>query len=265
MQTRLMIFSLTAILCGTAYAQMTDPAPHEMTVDEARNVVLATAKPPAVYYDSNEKTNGFISEASILPKSISLKTYSKTIYLPLAHINPTMTADDPNATIISFNGHEAIAEHFGLSGASVGVFDRSTYPLLDKRVARRFLDALLVLKAAANRAEEDEELRFQDVARAYRTSTAQPVLDENVRRFRVQAEGAIHDKDFGVAAELYGQALALAPWWPEGHFNRALVLSETGNFSEAIVEMKRYLTLVPEAPDARAAQDKIYDWERKTG
>jgi hypothetical protein len=29
--------------------------------------------------------------------------------------------------------------------------------------------------------------------------------------------------------------------------------------------MKRYLALVPDAPDARAAQDKIYDWERKAG
>jgi hypothetical protein len=264
MQSRLMIFALGAIFCATAYAQMAPTLPHEMTVDEARNVVLAIAKKPAVYYDSNEKTNGVISEASVLPKSISLKTYSKTIYLALAHINPTMTADDPNATIISLNGHEAIAETFGLSGASVGVFDRSTYPLLDKRVARRFLDALLVLKAAANRVEEDEELRFTDVAGAYRASTTQPVLDENVCRLRVQAEGAIHDKDFGGAADLYGQALVLAPWWPEGHFNRAVVLSETANFSEAVVEMKRYLALVPKAPDARAAQDKIYDWERKT-
>jgi hypothetical protein len=27
-------------------------------------------------------------------------------------------------------------------------------------------------------------------------------------------------------------------------------------------EMKYYLQLVPDAPNARAAQDKIYDWER---
>jgi hypothetical protein len=139
----------------------------------------------------------------------------------------------------------------------------STYPLLDKRVARRFLDALLVLKGAANRAEEEEELRFQDVALAYRASTTPPVLEENVRRLRVQAEGAVSDKDFGDAADLYGQALTLAPWWPEGHFNRAVVLSETANFAEAVIEMKRYLALVPQAPDVRANQDKIYDWERK--
>src|ERR1700676_5283908 len=154
MQSRLMIFALGAIFCATAYAQMAPTVRtevHEMTVDEARKVVLAIAKPPAVYYDSNDKTNSFLSEASTLPKSIRFKTNSKTVYLALAHINPTMTADDPNTTIIRLNGHEVISESFGLSGASVGVFDRSTYPLLDKRVARSFLDALLVLEAAANR------------------------------------------------------------------------------------------------------------------
>jgi hypothetical protein len=263
MQSRLMIFALGTIFRATAYAQMAPTIPHEMTVDEAHDVVLAIAKTPAVYYDSNEKTNGSISETSILPKSIRFKTYNKTIYLALAHINPTMTADNPDCTIINLNAHEAISESFGLSEAGPGIFERSTYPLLDRRVARRFLDALLVLKAAANRVEEEEELSFKDVARAYRAMTTHPVLDENVRRLRVQAEGAINDKDFGDAADLYGQALALAPWWPEGHFNRAVVLSETANFSEAVVEMTRYLALVPEAPDARAAQDKIYDWERK--
>jgi hypothetical protein len=36
------------------------------------------------------------------------------------------------------------------------------------------------------------------------------------------------------------------------------------DYPGAIIEMKRYLTLVPDAPNARALQDKIYDWERKT-
>jgi len=29
--------------------------------------------------------------------------------------------------------------------------------------------------------------------------------------------------------------------------------------------MKKYLLLEPEATDARSAQDKIYEWEAKTG
>src|SRR4029077_856471 len=63
------------------------------------------------------------------------------------------------------------------------------------------------------------------------------------------------------AVELYGKALEIAPWWPEGHFNRALIMGETRKYGEAIREMKHYLLLVPDAPDAGASQDKIYQWE----
>jgi hypothetical protein len=37
----------------------------------------------------------------------------------------------------------------------------------------------------------------------------------------------------------------------------------TADFKGAILEMKRYLLLVPNAPNARAAQDMIYKWERR--
>src|ERR1700692_4329745 len=162
MQSRSMPFALGVIFCATAYAQMAPTVRtevHEMTVDEARTVVLAILKPPAMYDDSNDKTNdipSFISEASALPKFLRFKAYNKAVYLALAHINPTMDADDPDTTIIRLNGHEEISETLGLSIASVGVSDRGSYPLLDKRVAHRFLDALLVLKGAANRVEKNE-------------------------------------------------------------------------------------------------------------
>jgi hypothetical protein len=60
----------------------------------------------------------------------------------------------------------------------------------------------------------------------------------------------------------------VAPWWPEGYFNRALILGETGRYRKAVEEMRKYLMIVPGAPDAREAQDKIYEWEglaRKAG
>jgi tetratricopeptide (TPR) repeat protein len=137
----------------------------------------------------------------------------------------------------------------------------------DRHSAKRLLEALLVLKTAALSlpSPAEEEVLFQEAARNYRASALKPQLPEAVHRLRVQAEGAINDKDFNGAAEFYAQALGIAPRWPEGHFNRALTLAETGDLPTAMVEMKRYLALVPDAPDARAAQDKIYDWERKAG
>jgi hypothetical protein len=45
--------------------------------------------------------------------------------------------------------------------------------------------------------------------------------------------------------------------------NCAVVLSETSDYDLAVREMKRYLLLAPSAPDAHAAQNNIYKWERK--
>jgi tetratricopeptide (TPR) repeat protein len=123
---------------------------------------------------------------------------------------------------------------------------------------RQMTDALQVLKAGAARPPAD----FEAIARSYRAEAVKPELPEAARRWRVQAESAVRAQQFDEAADLFDAALLEAPWWPEGHFNRALVLGEAGDPSGAITEMRRYLALLPEAPDARAAQDKIYEWER---
>jgi len=130
------------------------------------------------------------------------------------------------------------------------------------RDPQRPVNALFVSKTAGTKSTEDEEARFQEAARNYRASAVKPQLPEAARRFRVQAKGAFRDKDFDTEADYYERALEVAPWWPEGHYNRALVLSEIDDYPGAIIEMKCYLTLVPDAPNPRAAQDKIYDWER---
>ena len=111
--------------------------------------------------------------------------------------------------------------------------------------------------------EKGNDARFQEALRARQTAPVNPELPEAARRFKVQAEDAVREKKFDDAADLYKQALDISPLWPEGHFNRALVLGETGSYDSAVREMKRYLLLVPNASNARAAQDKIYIWERK--
>lgn len=111
----------------------------------------------------------------------------------------------------------------------------------------------------------EDKAAFEATVRSYHALADKPALPEDARRFKVQAESSVRDKEFQLAAELYRKALALAPWWPAGHFNLAIILSETGLFGGAIRAMKRYLALVPKAADARAAQDKIYEWELKAG
>jgi tetratricopeptide (TPR) repeat protein len=107
---------------------------------------------------------------------------------------------------------------------------------------------------------------FEAIARQYREAKKKPSLPEDARKFKVQAEFAAKNRKYVDAVNLYADALKLCPWWPAGHYNRALVLtmlktSDNSNYQDAIIEMKKYLMLVPNAPDARAAQDKIYQWE----
>jgi len=63
----------------------------------------------------------------------------------------------------------------------------------------------------------------------------------------------------------YEVGLKMYPLWPEGQFNAALLCEEKKLYAKAIGYMKRYLELAPDAPDARAARDKITIWEDKLG
>lgn len=121
-------------------------------------------------------------------------------------------------------------------------------------------NALYVLKYRLFREARED---FVSTALEYRAASPKPQVPEEARRFKVQAESAIRDKRFAEALVHYGAALAVAPWWPEGHFNSAVILAELGDYGAATREMTRYLELVPDAADARQARDRIYEWDGK--
>lgn len=102
---------------------------------------------------------------------------------------------------------------------------------------------------------------FRDVAAKYRAAKPKPQLSEEARKYKVQAEFLVQEKQLDKAITLYGKALDIAPWWPEGHYQLAQVLADKKRYRDAMAEMKRYLLLAPEGADARTAQDKLYQWE----
>jgi tetratricopeptide (TPR) repeat protein len=152
-------------------------------------------------------------------------------------------------------------------GGKGGVGGCWAFPLraLSRADAISAMNAMLRLKnstyderVAAFATDKDQ---FKAVADAYRAASPKPAISEDVHRLQVQAEAALRDRHLAEAAAYYLDAVKAAPWWPEGHFNDALVLGEMKYYAEAIEQMQRYLALTPDAPDARAAQDKIYEWE----
>lgn len=132
----------------------------------------------------------------------------------------------------------------------------------DYSKARDVVRALYVL-SRSDPVDHAGEEKFELTAKSYRDNPAKPELPEEAVRFKVQAEGAVHEKRFDDAADLYDEALGIAPWWPAGHYNRGLILGELKDYDEAVDELKRYLKVDPEAANARAVQLKIYEWEGK--
>lgn len=129
--------------------------------------------------------------------------------------------------------------------------------LFTERLFAKYLAVALLLVYVPSFADDATD-PFQDVVAQYRAANPKPEMPEVARKYKVQAEFAVQEKRTAQAIELYGKALEVAPWWPEGHYNLALVLGETKKYRAAMREMRRYLLL---APEARLAQDKIYQWE----
>lgn len=127
--------------------------------------------------------------------------------------------------------------------------------------ADQYANAWFVL--AQPRKLDDPSTNAAFVADVARFRSAPETHTERLRRVQVQVENALKEQRTVEAAILYRDALNESAGWPDGHFNLALLYGDLEFYADAINEMRRYLYLVPNASDARAAQDKIYDWERR--
>jgi tetratricopeptide (TPR) repeat protein len=79
----------------------------------------------------------------------------------------------------------------------------------------------------------------------------------------VLAEDAFRNREFQKAADYYEQGLAIAPLWPQGQFNAAVLEGELETYSQAVLHMKRYLELSPDAADAQSAREQMIIWQSK--
>jgi hypothetical protein len=156
------------------------------------------------------------------------------------------------------NGKVIFAGYYIMDLSNVGF---GLHTDCDKDFAKSLADALVVLKNAASTAQNAEQQQFEQVSQSHSASMTR-ALPENARRYEVMAQDAVRDKKFDEAAEDYLQLIAQAPWWPQGYYNHALLLSNIGDYAHAVTEMQRYLALAPMARNARAVQDKIYSWQR---
>jgi tetratricopeptide (TPR) repeat protein len=132
-------------------------------------------------------------------------------------------------------------------------------------VAKKFADALYSIQKLKGEFENEQAKRlaeFESLAAQYRALAIKPPVSEEQRRLIVQANALNQLKDYAGARDLYLKAVDLDPVsYPGAYFNTALLSAQLKRYDKAIAYMKQYLLLVPDAPDARNAQDKIYEWE----
>jgi len=131
---------------------------------------------------------------------------------------------------------------------------------------REFPDLLYYMQYNYGRKYCIEELvRFKQTAENYQNITEKPTISEEQRKYILQANALNDNNDYQSAIQYYDKALAVNPIsYPAGYYNLALISGLAGNYNYAILNMKKYLLLLPNAPDAREALDKIYGWEALT-
>ncbi len=120
----------------------------------------------------------------------------------------------------------------------------------------------------AYRAASDSQERTQAIkgmATVLRGLPQRPEVGEDVRRLLVRAQILAEEKDYSGAIEAYWKAIDLVPWYAQLHYDRAILIAQpsasVSQFDSAIEEMNRFLTLAPDAKEARTAKDLIYQWE----
>ena len=134
----------------------------------------------------------------------------------------------------------------------------------DARDAGRFCDAVNRLVYHAAMGDDDSKVfeSFPNLARSFRAGI-KPPPPPDFERHRVLAEHALQEKDYFTALEHYEAGLRSYQTWPEGWFNAALLYEAVGEWDYAVNRMSAYLELVPDAPDAQAAKEKLIVWKEK--
>jgi tetratricopeptide (TPR) repeat protein len=103
---------------------------------------------------------------------------------------------------------------------------------------------------------------FNPIAGKYRSLKEKPAISEELRKFIVQANAFNQKQQYSDAINAYNNAVKSDPVsYPAAYSNLALLSAQISKYDAAIFYMKEYLLLVPDATDARSAQDKIYEWE----
>jgi len=239
-------------------------------VDEARaflhNEVTPHNASAPVNFRVFTRGNSPIKTIDVTPTRIKITTQNniplegKQFAFSLKELTPNNVCDDATCLVSIIRDGNVL--HSNYVSYEFAIPNTKDAP----KKADQLTYALTVLQQAALELRSTNA-QFRKTVDSYRSASPKPTLPENANRLKTQAEASAHNHQYNDAVEAYAQALEIAPWWPEGHYNMALNLAEAKDhknaidYDAAVDEMQCYLMLEPEGSDAKAAQDKIQEWQ----
>jgi hypothetical protein len=254
-------FALTFFLAGCGSTLLADPeVSAKFTLDEAKELIQREYR----WFWGDGSTEHAQAALKFTPERIEVIGQHAegqkfgTLVCPFEEFSPHVDEDAKTVGSGRYKGAgiynvHAVDKGSGCSGfiMSVSTLERA------KTVAAAFL------RWKGSTRDERQVWYAQQQRSSAATRSAQDArsIPDEVKRLRAVAEQAVREMRFADAADAYLDGLKVAPAWAEGQFNAALVLGEIYFYDDAIIHMRRYLALVPNAPDARAVQNKISAWE----
>lgn len=278
-----LLLALSPAEKATGQTQYSQPPPDEISVRQARHVLISAGKYGAAFnfhhasfrfpYFVVDSSSIVIARDSIEFDATSKKKETKHFSIDLKDLKKVTSECNANfCSLVTPSGtiqDKQAVQYDLLFGWDPYGPDIPLCKIAEKasdcpQSAAWFAAALNSLHAfALSHPAGSGDFHLQ--AAAWRGLTAKPPVPEEVRVRRLLAEDAVKNQKPVEALNDYEIGLEFYPTWPEGHFNAALIAAELGDFANAIEHMQSYLELVPNASDAQAARDQITIWQHKAG
>ena len=260
MTTCLLALSLTACASGPTLSKPDPTASPQVAqaravlgeqLDRApfiKDVVFETDPDqfPAINYtDSNTGDGKAVMLSDVLPASIAI-AYSPS---PNAYTEP--------AWKVAYSNFQDGHDYYWLwSGWS-------------QQDAQQMADALRVLVLEARR-HVDAELatryqKFLGLCGTYLSSKTTAPVPEEARQHQLLSQDAASRGDNDRALDESDKAVDAAPCWAQARYQAAQLEAQVGYYPIAVQNLKKYLLLYPDAPNAQAARDQILIWNGRMG
>jgi|GEM_PF-6385550 len=135
--------------------------------------------------------------------------------------------------------------------------------------AQQIADALRVL-VLDGRQQIDRMLatryqKFLGLCSTYIDNKTTAPLSEEARQHQLLSQDAASRNDMDKALDEADKEVDAAPCWAQGRYDAALLEAQVGYYPVAVQNMKKYLLLRPDAPNAQAVRDQILIWNGRMG